>query len=142
MATSTNQPAVVIERAVTATTGDDRATTVLLGATPRQDGYLASTWYIGASPDEPTSEALVVYNADNTAGTVSVSAVGSSGPVPVESLEDLTLEPASLLTIDLTDPLVAGRSLVVESTNRIFVERSFPSGRGDTRSSSWAVPAG
>jgi len=142
LATSTNEPAVVVERAVTATVGDDRATTVVAGATPRQDGYLASTWYVGLSPDEPSPDALILYNADNTAGTVSVSAIGRSGPVPVESLQDIELGGASIITIDVEDPLVLGRSLIVESTSRVFVERSFPAGRGEARSSSWAVPAG
>ena len=44
--------------------------------------------------------------------------------------------------IDLVDPLVLDRELVVVSTNRIFVERSTPTGRGETRTSSWAVPSG
>jgi hypothetical protein len=142
MATSTNDPTVVIERAATVAAGDAEATTVVAGATPRQDGYLATQWYVGSSPEEPTSDALVLYNADNAAGTVSVSAVGRSGPVPVESLQDLEIDGASILTIDLVDPIVLGRELILESTSRVFVERSFPTGRGDTRSSSWAVPAG
>lgn len=142
MATSTNEPSVVVERAVTATDGESQATTVIAGATPRQDGYLASTWYVGSSPDEPAADALIIYNADNSAGTVSVSAVGLSGPVPVESLQDLAIDGASIITIDLNDPLVLGRALIVESTSRVFIERSFPTGRGATRSSSWAIPAG
>jgi hypothetical protein len=32
--------------------------------------------------------------------------------------------------------------LVIESGNRIFVERAFPTGRGDLRTGSWAIPAG
>ena len=43
--------------------------------------------------------------------------------------------------VDLTDPTVLGRTIIVQSTNRIFVEQSFPSGRGDLRVSSWAIPA-
>ena len=39
-------------------------------------------------PDTPTDDALIVYNADNTAGTVTVSAVGQSGPVPVPGLHE------------------------------------------------------
>jgi hypothetical protein len=142
IATSTNDPTVVIERAVTQSVGDDEATTVVAGATPRQDGYVASTWHVGTSPDEPTEDALVVYNADNAAGTVTVSAVGQSGPVPVPGLEEIPLDGAAVLTIDLTDPIVLGRELILESTARVFVERSFPTGRGETRTSSWAVPAG
>ena len=140
-ATSTNEAAIVVERASTRTVGDDRATSVLAGATPRQDGYLATTWYVGRGPSEPTTDALVIHNGDLTEGVVSVSAVGSSGPVPVPSLQDVPVPGSSFTTIDLTDEVTLGRVLIVESTSRIFVERSFPSGRGDTRTSSWAVPA-
>jgi hypothetical protein len=115
---------------------------VLPGATPRQDGHVATTWYLAAAPDEPADAALVVFNADNSPGEVSVSVFGSSGPVPVEGLQDLPLAAASILTIDLTDPLVLGRELVVESTTRVFVERAVPNGRNAHRTWAWAVPAG
>ena len=141
IATSTNEPTVVVERAVSVTEDDRVATSVVAGATPRQDGYVATTWHLAVGPTEPVTEGLVVYNADNSQGTVSVFALGSSGPVPVPGLQDLVLAPAALLTIDLTDPLVIDRELIVESTSRVFVERSYPSGRGDLRTSAWAVPA-
>ena len=133
---------VVVERSATRTIGDTVATSVIAGAPPRQDGYVATEWHIAAGPSEPVEDGLVVYNADNAAGTVSVFAVGRSGPVPVESLQELPIGAASLVTIDLVDPLVLDRELVVVSTNRIFVERSTPTGRGETRTSSWAVPSG
>lgn len=141
-ATAQESSSIVVERAVTRTVDGDAATSVLLGATPRQDSYLATTWYVGLAPDEPTTEALVVYNADNSGGTITVSAIGRSGPVPVEGLQDVPIGGASIVTIDLVDPVLLGRALVVESTSRIFVERSFPTGRGATRTSSWAVPQG
>ena len=137
-----SKPSIVVERAITRTVGDTTATSVLAGATPRQDAYVARTWHIGMSPVAPTEEALVIYNADNSPGTVSVLAVGQSGPVAVDGLTDITIQGASILPIDLVDPVVLGRELIIESTSRVFVERSFPTGRGDTRSSSWAVPAG
>ena len=137
-----SQSSIVVERAITRTVGETTATSVLLGATPRQDAYVASTWHVGVSPDTPTGDALIVYNADNTAGTVTVSAVGQSGPVPVPGLDEIPIDGAAVITIDLVDPIVLGRELIIESTARVFVERSFPTGRGDTRSSSWAVPAG
>ena len=137
-----SQSSIVVERAITRTVGETTATSVLLGATPRQDAYVASTWHVGISPETPTEDALVVYNADNTAGTVTVSAVGRSGPVPVPGLDEIPIDGAAVVTVDLVDPLVLGRELIIESTARVFVERSFPTGRGDTRSSSWAVPAG
>jgi hypothetical protein len=133
---------VVVERAITRVADDGISTSVLLGATPRQDGYLASRWFVSAGPSTPTDDAVVLLNADNTPATVSVFAVGTSGPVLVPGLEQIELPPSSLLTIDLTDPVVIDRQLIIESTGRIFVERSFSTGVGSARTSSWAVPAG
>ena len=75
-------PSVVVERATTATVDDTTATTVIVGAPPRQDGHVASTWHLGSGPPEPTTEALVLYNADNAESQVSVSrsATISFGP--------------------------------------------------------------
>lgn len=140
-ATSTNQSSIVVERAVTQTDGDRVGTTVAPGAPPRQDGYLATTWHVASGPPVPTEDGLVAYNATNVDGTVSVLAVGTSGPVPVPGLQDLAIEPAALLAIDLTDPLVIGRELIIESSTRVLVERSYPTGRGDLRAASWAIPA-
>lgn len=141
-ATAGGEAAIVVERASTRSIDQVAATTVVGGATARQDAYVASSWHVAVGPPEPTTEALIVYNVDNVAGTVTVSAVGAAGPVPVPGLEELNLPAASLLTIDLTDPVVVGRELVIESTNRIFVERSYPTGRGATRTAAWALPAG
>lgn len=136
------EPSIVVERAASTTIDDQVGTSVLAGATSRPvDGYLATTWYVPIAPSEPTAEALVIHNADNTEGVVTVSAVGMSGPVPVPGLENVPIPLASFVTIDLVDPVVLGRQLRIESTTRIFVERSFPTGRGDLRTSSWAVPA-
>jgi hypothetical protein len=48
---------------------------------------------------------------------------------------------AQRLELDLVDPIAAGRPLVIEATNRVFVERSFPVGPRWLRVSSWAIPA-
>jgi hypothetical protein len=137
------EPSVVVERATTTVIDEQLSTTVIAGATTRPDGYLATTWHVPQAPTEPTAAALVVYNRDNAVGQLSVSAIGASGPVPVPGLTDITLPgPDGVLTIDLTDPIVLGRELIIESGNRIFVERAFPTGLGDLRASSWAIPAG
>lgn len=133
---------VVVERAITRVGDDTISTSVMAGATPRQDGYLASRWFISSGPSTPTDEAVVLLNGDNTPATVSVFAVGTSGPVLVPGLEAIELPAASLLTLDLTDPVVIDRQLIIESTGRIFVERSFSTGVGGARTSSWAIPAG
>jgi len=133
---------VVVERSTTWEVGGTIATSVLAGAPPRQDGYVASEWYVPVTPIEATPEGLIVYNADNVVGSVSVFVVGTSGQVPVDGLQDLEIGPASLLTIDLVDPLVLGREVLVTSSNRVFVERWLPTGRGLTRTTAWAIPAG
>jgi hypothetical protein len=85
----------------------------------------------------------VIYNRDNAAGTLTVSAIGASGPVPVPALTDVALPgPDGVLVLDLTDSLVANRQLTIVSANRIFVERAFPAGRGDLRYGAWAIPEG
>lgn len=137
-----SEPRIVVERVLTRPAGNSVATSVLVGAPPRSDGYVASQWHLGIGPSEPTDDALVVYNIDNVDGTVSISAVGPAGPTQVDSLTDISIEAGAVLTIDLVDPDVIGRELIIESTNRVFVERSLP--RGGTlsgRSSSWALPA-
>lgn len=134
--------AVVVERATTQQIGDVVATSVIAGAPPRQDGLVASEWHIPTGPDEAVESGLVVHNAANSPGTVSVLAVGRSGPVAVPGLANLPLGAAGLLSIDLVDPLALGRELIVQSTVPVFVERSEPTGRGGTRTVAWAIPAG
>jgi hypothetical protein len=133
------QPAIVVERVTSST--DPVATTAVVGAPPRPDGFVASTWHVGIGPDEPTEEALVVYNVDNVDASVTVEAVGPSGPVAVPSLTDIPLGPGAVLAIDLTADAVLNNELIVSSTNRVFVERALRSDVGDdTRTGSWALP--
>ncbi len=134
------QPAIVVERVTTST--DPVATTAVVGAPPRPDGYVASTWHVGIGPDRPTEEALVLYNVDNVDASVTVEAVGPSGPVPVPSLTDIPLGPGAVLAVDLTADAVIDNELIVTSTNRVFVERALRRGTDDdTRTGSWALPA-
>jgi hypothetical protein len=57
-------------------------------------------------------------------------------------LQEVEIGPASQITLDLVDPSVIDRELIVTATNRVFVARSTPTGRGATRTAAWAVPAG
>jgi hypothetical protein len=142
LATSTAESAIVVERATTRTVDELVATSVIAGATPRQDGHVATTWYLVTGPSEPATAAVIVYNADMAEGVVSVSAIGTAGPVPVAGLQELVIPPAGYLVIDLIDPVTLDRQLIIDSSTRVFVERSFPTGREAARTSSWAVPAG
>jgi len=60
----------------------------------------------------------------------------------VPGLIDLPIGAGQVITIDLVDPAVLDRELIVQSSNRIFVERSLPRGDGLAGASgSWALPA-
>lgn len=132
------QEAIVVERVLTEPAGDGFATSVVLGMTPE---YVVTRWFVPIGVDEPTEDALVVQNVDFSDATVVVKAVGPGGAVPVPGLEAVPLRGSSTILISLTDPSVAGRPLIVESTQRIFVERRLPRGPDlDGRSGSWAMP--
>jgi hypothetical protein len=137
-----SEPSIVVERTLTRVNDGRPSTSVVLGSPPRPDGYVATTWHIAAGPTEAADDALVVYNVDNSPGTLTIEAVGPDGPVPVAGLESIAIGPASVTTVDLVSEAVVGRQLIVTSTTRVFVERSLPSGLGAGRSASWALPAG
>ncbi len=134
---------IVVERVTTHTTEGGVQTNVTAGATSRPaDGYVPTTWHVVRAPEVATADALVVHNADNLDGTVSVFAIGASGQAPIPGLEEVALPASQRITIDLTDPVAFGRTLLVRTTNRVFVETAFPSGVGDTRDLGWAIPQG
>jgi hypothetical protein len=137
-----SSPSVVVERILTRPAGDSVSTSVVLGAPPREDGYVASRWHVGIGPSSPTPEALVVYNVDNVEGTVTIQSVGPAGPTDVAGLTDIPIGPGAILTIDLVAPEVIDRELIVQSSNRVFVERSLDRGADlEGRSGSWALPS-
>jgi hypothetical protein len=136
------EPAIVVERILTRPAGDLVATTVVMGAPPRPDGFVAARWHVGIGPSVATPGALVVYNVDNLDGTITIESVGPAGPSAVDSLTDIPIAPGEVITIDLEDPDVLNRELIISATNRVFVERLLSRG-GDLpgRSGSWALPA-
>ena len=136
------EPSVVIERVITRPAGDAVATSVVLGAPPRPDGFVANRWHIGIGPSAPAEDALVVYNVDQEDATITIEAVGPAGPVAIPSLTDVRLPAGAVMTIDLVAEDALDQELILNSSNRVFVERSFPRG-GDLagRSGSWALPA-
>ena len=136
------QPSIVIERVLTRPTDSGSvATSVVLGAVAR-DGFVPTTWHLGIGPDEPTEEAIIVYNIDQTDATITVSAIGPGGEFDIPSLTDVELPRGSIITVDLTDPDAVGQELIVRSTSRVFIERLLPRG-GDLegRSGSWLLPS-
>jgi hypothetical protein len=131
-------PPLIIERVLTKPGGAGPVTTVVMGMTPE---YVVSRWYVPIGVDSATESAIVIYNPDQVDKTVAVKALGPGGEVAVPGLEAVPLAKAAILPIDLTDPSVFGKTLVIEASGRIFVERKLP--RGDDlpgRSGSWALP--
>ncbi len=129
------EPSIVVERVLTRTFDNLISTSVNMGAPPRPDGYVPARWHLVAVPSEPTPASMVVYNVDNIDGVFSLLSVGPNGPEIVPGWESRPLPAASLVVVDLP----GGGEMIVESSTRIFVERSLPGAGG--RSSSWAVPA-
>jgi hypothetical protein len=135
------KPSIVVERVLTRPVEGTIATSVVLGAPPRPDGFVANTWHLGIGPTSPTEQALVVYNIDQVEASISVSVIGPDGPSVVPSLSDVTLPSGGIITIDLTDPDVLGRELIVTSNSRVFIERLLPRGNDlPGRSGSWLLP--
>ncbi len=136
-----SEPAIVVERALTVIEDGRPSTSVTPGATPRTDGFVASTWYTGAAPTEPTTDALVIYNVDTGVTTATIYAVTADGPTPIPGMEAVDIAPAAIATIDLTDDVVLGRDVIVAATGRLFIERSVPTGNGASRYRTWGLPA-
>ena len=58
-------------------------------------------------------------------------------------LTDIPIAAGAVTTIDLVDPDVLDRELIIDGTNRVFVERLLPRG-GEARRDvpgSWALPS-
>jgi len=142
-----SEPSIVVERILTRPAGESVATSVVLGAPPRQDGFVATQWHVGIGPSVPTPDALVVYNVDNVDGSITIEALGPGGPTPITGLTDIPIGPGAVITIGLESPDALNTELILKSTNRVFVERSLPRGTdadGDAlegRSGSWALPS-
>ena len=137
-----SDPSVVVERVLTRPFGETIATSVVQGAPPRPDGFVANRWHVGMGPTEPTESALVIYNVDQEQATITIEAVGPGGPSAIPSLTDIPLGPGAVLTVDLLAPDALGQELIVNASNRVFIERSLERGGGlSGRSGSWALPA-
>ncbi len=129
---------IVVERAITRQTGDTVATTVVMGSPP---SFASTRWSMAIGTDLAIDNVLVVLNATGSEGTVTVKTLGAGGEVPVPGMEAIALPAGGVITIGVTDPTALGHPLVVESTQRIFVERLLPRDpnlRG--RSGSFALP--
>ncbi len=128
---------IVVERVISRPAGNSVATSVVMGSPPN----LASTrWSASFGSDTAVDDALVVLNVDSVDTTVTVSALGPGGLVPIPALESLPLPAGGIVTVPISDPSLLGRAFVVSSGQRIFVERSLPRGHDlDGRSGSFLL---
>ena len=129
---------IVVERAITRQTDDTVATSVVMGS---PSAFASNRWSMAIGTDLAVPDVLVVLNATGSPGTVTVKTLGAGGEVPVPGMEAIDLPAGGVITIDVSDPTALGHPLVVESTQRIFVERLLPRDpdlRG--RSGSFALP--
>ena len=129
---------IVVERAITRQTGDTVATTVVMGS---PSSFASTRWSMAIGTDLAIENVLVVLNATGSEGTVTVKTLGAGGEVAVPGMEAINLPAGGVITIGVSDVTALGHPLVVESTQRIFVERLLPRDpdlRG--RSGSFALP--
>jgi hypothetical protein len=129
---------ILVERAITRTTDDTVATTVVMGSPP---SFASNRWSMAIGTDLAIPDVLVVLNATGTEATITVKTLGAGGEVPVPGMEAIDLPASGVITIGVSDLTALGHPLVVESTQRIFVERLLPRDpdlRG--RSGSFALP--
>ncbi len=131
---------VVVERGITRRAGEGFATSVVFGAPQVFLGY--QRWSMAIGTDMAVDAVIVVANLDAVEGTVTVKALGPGGEVPVPGLEAVALPAAGVVAIGIPDETAAlGVPLIIESTQRIVVERALPR-RPDLRgrSGSLALP--
>ena len=129
---------ILVERAITRTTDNTVATTVVMGSPP---SFASTRWSMAIGTNLAVDNILVILNATGLEGTVTVKTLGAGGEVPVPGMEAINLPASGVITIGVSDPTALGHPLIVESTQRIYVERLLPRDpdlRG--RSGSFALP--
>jgi hypothetical protein len=119
-----SEDGVVVERGITRSAGDSGViTAVSLGAPQVFLGY--TRWSMAIGTDVPVTDMLIVANLDYVDGTVTVKSIGPGGERPVPGLEEIRLPASGVIVISIPASVAAlGLPLIVESTNRIVVERS------------------
>lgn len=128
---------LVVERVITRPAGDRVATSVVLGSPP---GLASTRWSAAIGTEIAIENAIIVLNVDFVDTTVTVRTLGPGGLVAVPGLEAVPLPAGGVIAIPLTEPSALGAPFVVESAQRLYVERSLP--RGDElrgRSGSFAL---
>jgi hypothetical protein len=118
---STNGIGVVAERTVVATPPSPHTgTTALLGAR-----VAARNWVLaGGAAVETVDEWVVVLNPSNKPTKVSVTALASGVPLPIEGLQDVDVPAGARVALRLGDHISrADLGLTVNANAPVFVER-------------------
>jgi len=134
------ESAIVVERGITRRIDGGFATSVAFGAPRVFEGY--QRWSMAVGSPVAAEDAIVVLNLDYLDGTVTVKALGPGGEQVIPGLEAVPLPKSSVIAISIPDlPAALNAPLIIESTQRIVVERLVP--RGDAsngRTGSLALP--
>lgn len=136
--TSRSGESIVVERILTRPIEGTFATTAVIGA---QRGYLSSRWRASVGPSLAIDAALVVLNASGGPSIVRVLVIGPGGEIEVAEFANIDLPANGIRRLDIIDPDLVGRPLVIESDQPILVERRLERNatlRG--RSGSLAIP--
>jgi len=117
---------IVVERGITRREGGNSyVTAVSMGAPQPFLGY--TRWSMAFCATVATENVLVVANLDYADGTVTVKALGPGGEQPVPGLESVPLPASGVIAISIPAGVGAlGVPIIVESSQRIVVERSIP----------------
>jgi hypothetical protein len=124
-----SEGSIVVERVLTRPAGQSIATTVVMGSPP---GLASQRWSSAVGTDVAVEDVIVVLNVDAVETTVSVSTLGPGGFVPVPGLEAVPLAAGGVTSIGIEDATALGKPFIVESAQRLFVERLLPR-RADLR---------
>lgn len=119
----------LVEQVVTRTVGGRPATTLSSGAT----GDTAGTrWTAVISPSGDLPAAFRILNVDNAPGIVTVRAMGANGFEQVAGMEKLEIGAGQAIALDFADlpSDLQGKPLLIDCTQRAFVERQLPRGHG------------
>lgn len=125
------EAAIVVERGITRRIGGGFATSVAFGAPRVFEGY--QRWSMAVGTTTAADEAIVVLNLDYLDGTVTVKALGPGGEQVIPGLEAVRLPKSSVIAISIPDLAAAlNAPLIIESTQRVVVERLTPRSDSDT----------
>lgn len=114
----------VVEMAVTKREGTGSVTTVVLGVEQAFVNPGFYRWSMAVGTEVPLEEGLLVMNLSFNGATITVSALGPGGEVPVPGLEAVNVGAGAITALSIPDdPGSLGRPLVVVADQPIIVQR-------------------